>query len=224
MIATDFIELFEDHKLYARSFLPLSSLKSTDIFTEYSYLKHRFDFRVSFDRKILYAEDSERYIYHKYLFNRINLNISYPISKFSRFEISPFIASHKFNDLDYRIFNNTPPPFTYYEKDNFQESHNHVGPCVEKDGRLLHASFSIIYILHDENDKSSVMFKKAGPMPFKGLDENVIIDTSYSSIGEGSVIIFPSNLDHYVKPCLKTGRVTIAFNIYSEYTMKGIPG
>lgn len=119
IIETDFIELFENHKLYARSFLPLSSLKSTDIFTEYSYLKHRFDFRVSFDRKILYAEDSERYIYHKYLFNRINLNISYPISKFSRFEISPFIATHKFNDLDYRIFNNTPPPFTYYEKDNF---------------------------------------------------------------------------------------------------------
>jgi len=114
--------------------------------------------------------------------------------------------------------------WNYYEKDNFQESHNHLGPCVEKDGRLLHASFSIIYILHDENDKSSVMFKKAGPMPFKGLDENVIIDTSYLSIGEGSVIIFPSNLNHYVKPCLKPGRVTIAFNIYSEYPMNGIPG
>lgn len=119
MIETDFIELFEDHKIYARSFLPLSSLKSTDIFTEYSYLKHRFDFRVSVDRKVLYAEDSENFIYHKYLFNRLNLNISYPISKFSRVEISPFFATYKFSDLDYRIFNNTPPPFSYYEKDNF---------------------------------------------------------------------------------------------------------
>ncbi len=119
IIETDFIELFEDHKIYARSFLPLSSLKSTDIFTEYSYLKHRFDFRVSFDRKVTYAEDSESFIYHKYLFNRFNLNISYPISKFSRVELSPFFASYKFNDLDYRIFNNTPPPFSFYEKDNF---------------------------------------------------------------------------------------------------------
>ena len=45
-VETDFIELFEDHKIYASAFLPFSSLKSSDIYTEYSYLKHRFDLRV----------------------------------------------------------------------------------------------------------------------------------------------------------------------------------
>lgn len=107
--------------------------------------------------------------------------------------------------------------WNYYDKDNFQESHNHLGPCLEKDGRLLHASFSMIYILHDENDRSSVMFKKAAPLPVKALDDNVVFDTSTTPIGEGTVIIFPSTLEHFVKPCLKPGRVTIAFNIYSEY-------
>ena len=36
-VETDFIELFEDHKIYASAFLPFSSLKSSDIYTEYSY-------------------------------------------------------------------------------------------------------------------------------------------------------------------------------------------
>ena len=38
-IETDFIELFENQNLYAKAFLPLSRLKSSDIFAEYSYLK-----------------------------------------------------------------------------------------------------------------------------------------------------------------------------------------
>ena len=118
-VESDFIELFEDHKFYASAFLPFSSLKSSDIFTEYSFLKKRFDFRLSFDRKILFTEDSENFIYHKYLYNQVNFNISYPISEFSRFEIAPFYSSYKFNDLDYRIFNNTPPSFLFYEKNNF---------------------------------------------------------------------------------------------------------
>ena len=118
-VESDFIELFEDHKFYASAFLPFSSLKSSDIFTEYSFLKKRFDFRLSFDRKILFTEDSENFIYHKYLYNQVNFNISYPISEFSRFEIAPFYSTYKFNDLDYRIFNNTPPSFLFYEKNNF---------------------------------------------------------------------------------------------------------
>ena len=118
-VESDFIELFEDHKFYASAFLPFSSLKSSDIFTEYSFLKKRFDFRLSFERKILFTEDSENFIYHKYLYNQVNFNISYPISEFSRFEIAPFYSTYKFNDLDYRIFNNTPPSFLFYEKNNF---------------------------------------------------------------------------------------------------------
>lgn len=118
-IESDFIELFEDHKFYATAFLPFSSLKSSDIFTEYTFLKKRFDFKLSFKRNILFAEDSENFIYHKYLYSQINLNISYPLSEFSRFEISPFYSTYKYNDLDYRIFNNTPPSFLFYEKNNF---------------------------------------------------------------------------------------------------------
>ena len=118
-VETDFIELFEDHNLYAKAFMPLSSLKSSDIFSQYSYLKHRIDFKISLDRKIIYAEDSENYIYHKYSLNQIKGTIAYPISNFLRFEISPQISISKFYDLDYRVLNNTPPPFLFFEKNKF---------------------------------------------------------------------------------------------------------
>ena len=36
-VETDFIELFEDHKIYATAFLPFSSFKSSDFYSEYSY-------------------------------------------------------------------------------------------------------------------------------------------------------------------------------------------
>jgi len=118
-IETDFIELFENHNLYASAFLPLSSLKSSDVFTEYSFLKYRLDFKLSFNRNIVYPEDNQNYIYHKYSMNKLSLNISYPINKFLRFEVSPFISINKFYDLDYRVLNSSPPPFTFYEKTKF---------------------------------------------------------------------------------------------------------
>lgn len=161
-VETDFIELFEDHKIYASAFLPFSSLKSSDLYTEYSYLKHRFDLRLSLDRKILFTEDSERFIYHKYLYNQFNFNISYPISKFSRLEIAPFFAIYKYNDLDYRIFNNTPPSFSFYEKNKFHgyflnfkfDNTNKIQSNLEE-GTRLQLSFKN-YISKDRNFKNII--------------------------------------------------------------------
>lgn len=109
--------------------------------------------------------------------------------------------------------------WNYYEKDNFQECHCHLGPTLDIDGNTYHPSLSIIYIMHDENKQSSILFRKIGPLPLRPIEECLTLDTSItSSIGDGTVLIFPSNLEHLVKPCLKPGRVTIAFNIYSEYS------
>ena len=55
-IETDFIDVLEDHKLYAKAFVPFSSIKSSDIYTEYTYLKKRIDFKLSYNRKIYFLE------------------------------------------------------------------------------------------------------------------------------------------------------------------------
>ena len=98
----------------------MSRLKSSDIFTEYSYLKKRIDFRLSFDRNIIFPEDNENYIYHKYSKNELRVNISYPLSNYLRIEASPFLSFNKFYDLDYRVLNSSPPPFNFYEKTNYR--------------------------------------------------------------------------------------------------------
>lgn len=118
-IETDFIDIFEDHKLYARAFVPFASIKSSDIFTEYSYLKKRIDFKLSYNRKIYFAEDKENFLYHKYSLNEFNFKTIYPFSSVLRFEISPFFSSTEFSDLDYRVLNTTPPPFLYYNKTKY---------------------------------------------------------------------------------------------------------
>lgn len=180
-VESDFIELFEDHKFYASAFLPFSSLKSSDIFTEYSFLKKRFDFRLSFDRKILFTEDSENFIYHKYLYNQVNFNISYPISEFSRFEIAPFYSSYKFNDLDYRIFNNTPPSFLFYEKNNFYgyflnfifNNTNKISYNLEK-GTKLKVSFKNY---QTENDAKTFKNFSVDLSHHQPISENIIFSS-----------------------------------------------
>jgi len=118
-IEVDIIDLFENHKLYSNAFMPFRNLKSPDIFIEYSYLKRRTDFKLGFKRKLIFLENDEDYLYHKYQSNSIFLVSSYPISKFSRIEISPEYKYSQFNDLDYRVINATPLPHLIESKYNY---------------------------------------------------------------------------------------------------------
>ena len=118
-IETDIIDIFENHRLYGRAFLPFSHLKSGDIFVEYSFLKHRIDHKIGYKRKIIVLEDDEEYLYHKYEYNSIFSISSYPISRYSKIEISPFYLNSSFNDLDYRVINSTPLPYVIESKNNY---------------------------------------------------------------------------------------------------------
>jgi hypothetical protein len=92
-----------------------------------------------------------------------------------------------------------------YEKTNFQEVHNHINPRS-----LIH--FSGIYIIHQKgkNQTSFVHHDSVGYL-------NTTINTKdLDDIGEGTVMIFPSHLLHYVNPVDKR-RCTISFNITSGF-------
>ena len=107
----------------------------------------------------------------------------------------------------------------FYENNNFQELHNHLVNPKVIDGVTYYPSFSGIYILHDENDVNNTVFNAnyGVHLPFLPLFEQFSVDTSkYDDVKEGVVIIFPSTLQHLVKPCSKE-RITIAFNVYSTY-------
>jgi hypothetical protein len=111
--------------------------------------------------------------------------------------------------------------YNIYDKDDFQEQHYHMTDLFIINGTKYYPTFSGIYILHDNNVNSSVIFKQNEDLPpFRPF-----FDTSYSTfdtskikdIKEGSVILFDSKLQHLVKPCQVPGRVTIAFNVHSSF-------
>ena len=110
-IETDIIDLFENHRLYGKVFVPFSNLKSGDIFVEYSFLANRIDYKIGFNRKIIELDNEEEFLYHRYKYNSIFISSSYPLSRYSRIEISPFYLYSKFNDLDYRVLNSTSLPY-----------------------------------------------------------------------------------------------------------------
>ena len=58
-------------------------------------------------------------MYHKYEYNSIFSISSYPISRYSKIEISPFYLNSSFNDLDYRVINSTPLPYVIESKNNY---------------------------------------------------------------------------------------------------------
>ena len=94
--------------------------------------------------------------------------------------------------------------FNIYEVGDYQEIHNHVG---DMDSR-----YSFIYVLHNESD-TGVCFRSSNPNELTYSEVNTI-HSKHVGVEEGTLIIFPSFVDHYVLPA--TGnRVTISGNIHT---------
>ncbi len=76
--------------------------KSGDVYGEFQYLKHRVDFSVRFDRKVIFWTENypdlpaER---TKYSLQKIEFGASLPISVRTRFSIKPFAAYTNYTDL-----------------------------------------------------------------------------------------------------------------------------
>jgi len=91
----------------------------------------------------------------------------------------------------------------YYDKGAFQEVHDHVG--------VNRTHFSGIYIM-DQTGENKTSFINNN---FGILDQQ-LHTKDIDDIKEGSVILFPSNLLHYVNP-VDDPRCTISFNIMCEF-------
>jgi len=92
--------------------------------------------------------------------------------------------------------------YNHYEVNGNQEVHSHGG----KD-----SSFSGIYIVNLNEENKTVFYSYNASMVGTGTEVKQLKEAK-----EGDIIIFPSNLLHYVLPCEQT-RDSIAFNILCEY-------
>jgi hypothetical protein len=109
--------------------------------------------------------------------------------------------------------------YTKYNTNGTFNLHNHYGDYVIKNGNIYKPTFSMIYILNDENECNSTQFRVPLGSPLSTvLTKEMLYDTgSNKEIKEGTVIIFPSSLYHEVLPVKIPGRITIAFNIGSIF-------
>ena len=106
--------------------------------------------------------------------------------------------------------------FNCYIDGDYQEQHNHVSSESLQDPQ-----FSCIhYLSFDSSRHSPVTFcDPSQSLRCVGFDlySHNYQDGEFSpEIGEGDLIMFPSYLEHYVRPSLKTEdypRVTISFNV-----------
>jgi hypothetical protein len=99
---------------------------------------------------------------------------------------------------------NTGGSFDYHD-------HGHVQTILN--GQVAHTAFSIIYILNDQNVGNSTIFENRD-RKYLSIFDGIKIDTmDLYDIKEGTVLIFPSNFLHKVKPIKIPNRITISYNI-----------
>jgi hypothetical protein len=95
----------------------------------------------------------------------------------------------------------------YYSEGMFQEVHNH-------NNNNCKCNFSGIYLMHLEENNTTTFIDDTSYSIYPNSDNLQTFKTNH--IKEGNIIFFPSNLMHYVNPCMRN-RITISFNILSEY-------
>lgn len=98
--------------------------------------------------------------------------------------------------------------FNLYGEGDYQEVHDHSD---DRSGN--HILYSSVYILEDTST-TGLCFRSSNKL-IKRYATNNIIHTKDCEIGEGSLVIFPAYLDHYVLPTNGT-RITITGNIMSN--------
>jgi hypothetical protein len=109
--------------------------------------------------------------------------------------------------------------YTSYKKGDFFERHHHKGfPIIPHGETEYHyPTFSLIYILKDENKESSVVFTDTVDYKFTP-DIDVEFDTGHKEdIKEGTVLVFPAHLVHAVRKVTTDKRITVAYNIGSTF-------
>jgi hypothetical protein len=115
--------------------------------------------------------------------------------------------------------------YTRYESNGSMKLHTHSSGSYIRDGKMYTPTFSMIYILNNENECNSTIFVETasenrisimGPAyANNGNMEHQFHTKDVKEISEGTILIFPSSLYHMVDITPIPGRITIAINIAS---------
>ena len=110
-----------------------------------------------------------------------------------------------------------------YDANSIVSCHNHEGDgniVSHVDGTPFKLSFAILYIVNDTNVSNKTEFIQTSSQRVSayGTSETRFNTSKVKDIGEGTVLVFPTNLYHHVNQMLEPGRVIISANISSHFT------
>ena len=116
-LETQMNDILENYRIFGGVQASISDWKSGDVFGEFQYLKHRVDFSVRYDRKVIFKDQNDLLTptpgaatqvetKQKYSFQKIEFGASLPISVRVRISLKPFVGYTRFVDLG----SNQPTP------------------------------------------------------------------------------------------------------------------
>ncbi len=95
-LETQMNDILENYRISGGVQFALQDLKSGDVYGEFQYLKHRIDYSIRFDRKVIFWNQNDQL--QKYSLQKIELGAALPISVRTRVAIKPFGAYTRFVD------------------------------------------------------------------------------------------------------------------------------
>ena len=111
--------------------------------------------------------------------------------------------------------------YNIYQDGDFQEVHHHKDITTKNENYVEFCLISGIYILDDKNEKQNIIFGTPttfyNPFTPPGLIKEFHTE-KIDDIKEGTVLLFPSTLEHSVlHKNSKFPRTSIAFNVIAKY-------
>lgn len=109
--------------------------------------------------------------------------------------------------------------YNIYQKGDHQEIHDHSGSAYDDkdDGYAWMPAYSVAYVVKAGGKNSTVFTNKQYCPGVPGCTRMNFDTGEKEDIGEGTVMMFPSYLDHFVLPSNIDGRVTLTYNIVAKY-------
>ena len=104
---------------------------------------------------------------------------------------------------------------------NSMQSHQYIN------GKMFRSTFTIVYILNDDGPANVTEFVQPSQLGINASKsaQSLLKTSQINEIGEGTVLIFPSNLYHQVPQAFGEGRVIFSFDvssIFEDYPKMGV--
>ena len=109
---TQLSDMMSDHRFNFDVFA-VSNLKTSSFSAEYEYLKHRFDYRLKYDRISLSVAQGA--LFHDYTLNKIAPTVSFPFNESSRLSLISFYMNTRYTDLLATTLNDSVKHYLGYQ-------------------------------------------------------------------------------------------------------------